>query len=197
MVTDARFVAGAALALALAAGTAQAAEVAGVKFEPRLRATEAGPMLELNGAGLRSRFFFKVYAMGLYLAGTTRSAQEAIAAPGPKRVAIRMLRDVSAQTFSEALEDGLRVNHSEAEFKALGPRVKRLTAIMARLGEAKEGMNISLDWRPGLGTAVVVDGRTHGRPIPGEDFYRALLRIWLGAHPVQEDLKDALLGKEQ
>lgn len=27
-----------------------------------------------------------------------------------------------------------------------------------------------------------------------EDFYRALLRIWLGEKPVQEDLKKSLLG---
>jgi len=195
MATDARFVTAAVLALALA--TSQAAEIAGVKFDPELRAVEGGPMLQLNGAGLRRKFIFKVYAMGLYLAGRTGSAEEAIGAPGPKRVAIRMLRDVSAKTFSDALEDGLRANHSEAEFKALGPRVQRLTAIMGQLGEAKEGMSIALDWRPGLGTAVVVDGRVRGRPIAGEDFYRALLRIWLGAHPVQDDLKGALLGKAE
>jgi hypothetical protein len=28
----------------------------------------------------------------------------------------------------------------------------------------------------------------------GEAFYRALLRIWLGEKPVQDDLKKALLG---
>jgi L(+)-tartrate dehydratase beta subunit len=28
----------------------------------------------------------------------------------------------------------------------------------------------------------------------GEDFYRALLRIWLGEHPVQDDVKQGLLG---
>ena len=31
-------------------------------------------------------------------------------------------------------------------------------------------------------------------PIAGEDFYRALLRIWIGDKPVQDDLKKALLG---
>ena len=184
-----------ALLLLACALPLQAAEIAGVKFEPELRAIEGGPMLQLNGAGLRKKLFFKVYAMGLYLPARTGNAEQAIDAPGPKRVAIRMLRDVSAQTFTEALADGLRANHSEAEFKALGPQIQRLTAIMTQLGEAKEGMSISLDWRPGLGTAVVVDGRTHGRPIPGDEFYRALLRVWVGKRPVQDDLKEALLGK--
>jgi len=39
-----------------------------------------------------------------------------------------------------------------------------------------------------------LNGRQIGAPIPGADFYRALLRVWLGDKPVQDDLKHALLG---
>ena len=46
----------------------------------------------------------------------------------------------------------------------------------------------------GTGTVLSVQGKPMGRPIAGEDFYRALLRIWLGDKPVQDDLKKALLG---
>jgi hypothetical protein len=55
-------------------------------------------------------------------------------------------------------------------------------------------MAIALDWVPGAGTQVTIDGKAEGKPIEGEDFYRALLRIWLGDKPVQDDLKKALLG---
>jgi hypothetical protein len=64
---------------------------------------------------------------------------------------------------------------------------------MAGLKEAKTGMVIALDWT-GRETVLVADGKPAGAPIPGEDFYRALLRIWLGDSPVQDDLKKALLG---
>ena len=104
-----------------------------------------------------------------------------------------MVRDVGAETFTEALADGIRANHSEAEAKALEPRIKELAAIMAEIKEAKKGLAIMLDWT-GAGTQLVVDGKPAGRPIAGEDFYRALLRIWLGDKPVQDDLKKALLG---
>ena len=114
--------------------------------------------------------------------------------PGPKRIAIRMLRDVSAESFTEALIDGLRKNQSEAEMVRFGPRIAQLTAIMAELKEAKEGMAIDMDWEQGSGLRLVVDGKPAGQPIVGEDFYRALLSIWLGANPVQDDLKAALLG---
>ena len=185
----------AALLLAPTVCLAQAVEVAGVKFEPQVRVEEAGPVLQLNGAGLRTRLIFKVYAVGLYVPAKSSSAAEAIAGNGPKRVAIRMLRDVDAQTFSGALEDGLRANHSEAQFRALEPRVRQLAAIMAELKEAKEGMRIALDWRPGTGTVVLVDGSARGKPIEGEDFYPALLRIWLGDKPVDDDLKKGMLGQ--
>jgi hypothetical protein len=181
--------AAAALAATLPAA---AAEVAGVKFADRVEAQ--GKQLVLNGAGLRRKFIFKVYAMALYLPARAATAAAAIDAHGPKRVSIGMLRDVSAKTFSNALREGIEDNHSEAEARALEPRVKQLEALMDKVGEAKEGMRIALSWLPGTGTELAVDGAPAGDPIPGEDFYRALLRIWLGPHAVQDNLKRALLG---
>ena len=177
-----------ALLLLLVAFPLHAAEVAGVRIDER--AQVAGADLALAGAGLRKRLFFQVYAIGLYV--RERKA-DPIAQPGPKRVHIHMLRDVGAEQFTEALADGIKANHSEAEAKALEPRIKQLGAIMAQLKQAKTGMVIALDWT-GSETLLVVDGKPAGAPIQGEDFYRALLRIWLGEQPVQEDLKKALLG---
>jgi hypothetical protein len=65
---------------------------------------------------------------------------------------------------------------------------------MASLKEAKKGMAITLDWLPAAGTQMTVNGKPAGAAIAGEDFYQALLRIWLGPKPVQDDLKKALLG---
>ena len=181
--------------LLVAAPALQAAEVAGVKFADQARVGSAEVVL--NGVGLRKRAFFQVYAVGLYLADRKPAAAEAIALAGAKRVAIHMLRDVDAATFSEALAEGMRANHDEAAMKPLEPRLARLSAIMEELKEAKKGMAILLDWQPGAGTLVTVEGKPRGKPIEGEDFFRALLRIWLGEKPVQDDLKRALLGQPQ
>jgi hypothetical protein len=177
------------LLLFLLAVPAFAAEVAGVKIEDTSRVGNAE--LSLTGAGLRKRAFFQVYAMGLYVAD--RKA-DPVMQPGAKRIAIHMLRDVGADTFTAALVDGMRPNHDEATMKSLEPRVARLGAILGEMKEAKKGMVILLDLVPGAGTQVSVDGKPSGKPIEGEDFYRALLRIWLGDKPVQDDLKKALLG---
>jgi hypothetical protein len=174
--------------LLLASSAAGAAEVEGVKLEDRTQVE--GRDVVLNGAGLRKRFVFKVYVMGLYLVQKTT---DAVNVAGPKRVSIHMLRDVGAEQFTEALVEGLRANLSEPDFRKLEPRVKELSDVMAQVGEAKKGMAIALDWT-GTETRVLVNGKPAGKPISGEDFYRALLRIWLGEHPVQDDLKKALLG---
>jgi hypothetical protein len=167
------------------------AEVAGVRF------ADSEPQLVLNGAGLRKRAFFQVYAIGLYLPDKKAAAADVLAATGVKRIVIHMLRDVDAATFTEALAEGMRANHDEATMKSLEPRLARLSAIMEELKEAKKGMAILLDWQPGAGTVINVDGKPRGKPIEGEEFFRALLRIWLGEKPVQDDLKRALLGQPQ
>ncbi len=177
------------LLLFLLAVPAFAAEVAGVKIENTSRVGNSE--LTLTGAGLRKRYFVQVYAMGLYVADRKT---DPVTQPGAKRVAIHMLRDVSADTFTAALVDGMRPNHDEATMKSLEPRIAQLSAIMAAMKEAKKGMAIALDWVPGSGTQVTIEGKPSGKPIEGEDFYRALLRIWLGEKPVQDDLKKALLG---
>jgi len=177
--------------LALAACSAMAAEVAGVRLEDKTQVESRD--LVLNGAGLRKRLFFNVYVIGLYVPEKKSDAANLIQQPGPKRASIHMLRDVGAEQFTEALVDGLRANHSEADFRALEPRVKELADIMAEVKEAKKGMTLALDWT-GAATRLLVNGRPAGKPIAGEDFYRALLRIWLGDHPVQDDLRKALLG---
>jgi len=183
-----------AIVLATAALGASAADVGGVKLDDRARvqATE----LVLNGAGVRTRYFFDVYAIGLYLAEKKGDSTAVLALPGNKRVAIHMLRDVGADTFVAALTDGVRANHSPEEAQRLEPRLKALAAVMTQMKEAKKGSLIALDLA-GSQTQLMVDGKPAGRPIAGEDFYRALLRIWLGDKPVQEDLKKALLGQSK
>lgn len=178
-----------ALLLLCLALPVQAAEVAGVRFEDN--AAVGGVPVALSGAGLRQRFIFDVYAMALYV---TDPRADRVAQGGAKRIAIHMLRDVDADTFAKALVDGMRPNHDEATMQGFEPRIGQLNAIMAEVKEARKGMAILLDWVPSAGTQVLIDGRPSGKPIEGEDFYRALLRIWLGAKPVQEDLKKALLG---
>jgi len=59
----------------------------------------------------------------------------------------------------------------------------------------KEGDVVMLDYLPGKGTRVTIKGKVKGI-IKGKDFNRALLDVWLGNKPADEDLKQAMLGND-
>ncbi|MBM3345458.1 MAG: hypothetical protein FJY55_02995 [Betaproteobacteria bacterium] len=183
-----------ACAAALSAGHAAAAELAGVKLEDRARLSGAGPELVLNGIGLRTRMVFDVYVGGLYLTEKKTAAADAVALAGPKRVAIHILRELTAQQFTESLSEGIRNNSTPAEQAALKARVDGLLDIMNAIKTVRKGDVILLDYLPETGVQVLVNGQPQGRPVPGEDFQRALLRIWLGDRPADAALKRGMLG---
>ncbi len=187
------FVAASLTTALFAALPAHAADVAGVRFDDR--STVAGSDLALNGAGLRTRFMLKVYAMGLYLPRRADTPDAIATLAGPKRIQIVTLRDLTAEQFADALVEGLKKNHSEAEFAKLQARSDEFRTALLAIKAAPAGTQIRLEWLPASGTRLSVGNDARGKDIPGEDFYRALLRIWLGDKPVDADLKNALLGK--
>jgi hypothetical protein len=171
-----------------------AAEIEGENLEDRVRVD--GRELSLNGAAVRTRVIFKVYVAGLYLPAKATSANEAIYGKGPKRIILVMLRDATAQQFVDSIEGGMRANNSEAQIAAVKPQLDELMAMIRAVGTSKKGARIVLDYMPSNGgTTLFVDGVAQGKPMAGEAFYQVLLRIWLGEDPVQDDLKEALLGQ--
>jgi len=173
--------------------TAYALDVAGVRFDDQVR---LGPNDALaNGAGMRKMAIFRIYAMALYLPEKSSEVGAVLSSKGAKRVAISLLRDVTAQQFVDGLQEGIADNHSETEMATLRDRVQVFSEAMLGIGEAKTGTRVFIDWLPDSGTRLTVNGRVVGTDIAGEDFYKAILKIWLGSKPVQGDLKQALLGK--
>lgn len=172
---------------------ASAAEVAGIKVDERARV--GGSELELNGAGLRKRLFFKVYVAALYLPEKKMSPADVLALPGPKRVSITLMRDLSAQKLVDALTEGIRDNTSPVEQQQLKGRIAELTATWFSFRHCAKGDRITFDWVPDTGTRVLLNGTAKGRAIPGEDLYDAFLRVWVGDRPTNAGLKQALLGQ--
>lgn len=182
-----------AVSLFWASAASQAAEVAGVHFDDKT--SLAGQELRLNGAGLRSRLMFKVYAMGLYLPQAAEQASTALAQKGPKRVQIVTLRELSAEQLADALVDGIKKNHNKAEQDKLAGRIEALRTTMLSIGKVAEKTRIRLDYLPASGTRIWVGNEQRGADIPGEDFQAALLRIWIGEQAAQDSLRAQLLGQ--
>jgi len=177
----------------LSGGCAVAAEVEGVRLPDTVRLSEGGPELLLNGAGVRTRVFFRVYIGALYLQQKTGSASSAIADSGAKRIEMHVLRDITADQFYSSLNDGLKANHAPAELAKIEPQLKQLEAIFQAVKATRDGDVIRLDYVPSAGTRVTVNGENKGI-VPGEEFNRSLLRVWLGSQPVDAALKKAMLG---
>jgi hypothetical protein len=187
-----RLVAVASLSLLSGAVAAQVVEIEGVKFEPSVQV--GGTALQLNGAGIRTRAVFKVYAAGLYVPQKANSAAALLAQKGARRVAIGMLRNVDADSFAGALNDGLKANLTEQQLAGFKAQVDALNANLKAVGEAKKGDLIHFEFTPEAGTRVLVNGQPRGTAIPGDDFFAAVLRIWIGDKPVDGGLKKALVG---
>ena len=181
--------------LSLAPGLARAAtvDVAGVQLEDRI--TVNGSPLQLNGAGVRYKAVFKVYTAGLYLGQKATTTEQVLAAPGPRRMTITMLRDIDSAELGKLFSRGMEDNMDRAAFSKLIPGVLRMSQIFSDHKKLQAGDQFMIDWIPGTGTVITVKGKPQGEPFKEPEFFNALLGIWLGNVPADWKLKDALLGK--
>jgi hypothetical protein len=172
---------------------AQTTEVGGVKFEASEQLANA--RLVLNGAGVRYKAIFKVYAAGLYLGAKAGTPEEVLAAAGPKRIHIVMLRDIDANELGKLFTRGMQDNSPREEFSKSIAGTLRMSDIFSAKKKLSAGESFYLDWVPGTGTSVVINGKAAGEPIKEPEFFAALMKIWLGKSPADAQLKSALLGK--
>lgn len=181
------------LALSLSTFAAQAAvTIDGITFQDT--AQVAGQTLQLNGAGKRVRIIVDVYAMGLYVPKVDSSASALIPGAGPRSARIVLMRDLTGADFAEAMAKGIEQNHGSADLAKLQARLDELGTAMKAFGQLRKGTVVQMNQVPGTGLQVIVNGETKIKGIPGDDFYAALMRIWLGDKPADKDLKKALLS---
>ncbi len=171
--------------------SAQALEVKGVKIDET--AQVGSSTLVLNGAGLRTKMMFKVYAGALYLPQKQSDANAVINDHGNKRISMHFLRDVSSEQLLDGMNEGFADNNTQSEMTSIDAQLKIFQKMMVSAKEVKEGDVILLDCTTS-GTQVSLNGRLLGK-IDGELFNQALLRVWLGDHAVDTNLKKALLGR--
>ena len=187
-------------ALSIVAGVlwatlAFALDVGGAHFPETARLTPGGPELALNGAGERYILLFKIYALGLYLPQPRNTANDILALKGPKRLLMIVQRDLTGQQVHDYLSKRINDSAQASEMAAVKTRMDDLDRIIDAVGLIKSGGTIALDWVPEQGTVIRVDNAVRGEPIAGEDFYRALLKIWLSERAKSPVLREALLGR--
>ena len=171
--------------------SANALEIKGVKVDEKVQV--GGNALVLNGAGIRTKMMFKVYVAGLYLTQKQSNANAVINGIGNKRVSMHFLRELDAEALLKGMNEGFTDNNNAAEMSAIEPQMKQFCDMMTSAKEVKKGDLIVLDFTT-AGTQVIINGKSLGA-VEGEAFNQALLRVWLGAKPVDAALKKAMLGQ--
>jgi hypothetical protein len=185
--------AAASLSLALpVAVRADVTEVAGVKYESTAQVGTA--KLQLNGAGIRYKFV-KVYTAGLYLPAKAATPEAVYAAAGPKRIHIVMLREINAEELGKLFTRGIEQNVTREEFTKVIPAVIRMSDVFSLRKRLMPGEGFTIDYVPGTGSVITLNGQRVPEPIKEPEFFTALMKIWLGKSPADAQLKDALLGK--
>jgi hypothetical protein len=183
--------AAASLALPVATRAADVTELAGVKYDNTI--TVANAKLQLNGAGIRYKFV-KVYTAGLYLSGKSTTPEAVLASAGPRRMHIVMLREINAEELGRLFTKGMEQNASRDEFSKVIPGVIKMGEMFASRKKLVAGEYFSIDYVPGVGSTILVNGKPELGPIKEPEFFAALMKIWLGKNPVDAQLKEALLG---
>lgn len=188
-----RVVLSAAVLISLFATPVSARQLGDVVLPDSVTLDGSDMALQLNGMGYRSKFIFKVYAGALYTESRVASRDAVQLLKGPKRIVMHMVYDeVSREKMSAAWNDGFADNNSEEQLQKLQ---SRLDTFVSYFPDLKKDDVIMLDYFPASGTQVTINGDKKAI-IEGADFYSALLDVWLGDEPADDDLKDAMLGLE-
>jgi hypothetical protein len=170
---------------------ASALDVAGVHLYDTMQVGNVS--LQLNGAGIRTKFFFKIYVGALYLPEKQTSAEAIIADDRAYRVVMYIKHSLSSRQLFNSVQEALEDNHTHAEMSAMSPELAQLKTVFDAVGEVDPNDIVSVDYLPASGTHIMMNGKERGN-IAGVEFSRALLRVWLGKNPVQDDLKKDMLG---
>ena len=150
--------------------------------------------LQRNGAGVRYKAIFRVYAAALYLEKPAKTLEEIGQLQGPKRVTVRMLRNINASELGKLFAHGMEDNMDKQQFSKLIPGVMRMSDVFNRHKELKTGDQFTLDWIPEQGMVLSINGQADPAEFKEPEFFQAMLGIWLGPKPADGRLKSALLG---
>ena len=165
--------------------------IKGVALSPKI--VPAKTTLVLNGAGVRTNHFIKVYVAGFYLQSKTSIPKEII--EEDKQMCVR-LSIISTLINSDNMTRTIR----EGFDKSTGGKSERFKkeiddiCVIFQSDVIKVGDMFEIYYVPGSGLHSNKNGKDMAVNIKGIDFKKALFGIWFGEDPVDYDLKKGMLG---
>ena len=163
-------------------------EVAGVNVPPTV--SVGGKALDLNGAGVRKKFFFKVYVGALYTEKHVSTTDELLRDPGEKAVRMHFVhKKVEKEKIVEAFAEGLASNAPETARSANAG-----TFLSWFRSDFVAGDTVGIDVSPDGALSASHNGKALGT-LHDPALARAVLLIWFGEKPADAGLKKGMLGQ--
>lgn len=148
-------------------------------------------VLELNGAGVREKFFMDLYACALYVKQKTKSSEEVINNDSHTAIKIQIISGlITSKKMTDAVEEGFK-NATGGKTKPIRKEIDEFKKVFSKEEIQKEDI-YDIIYVPGKGTVIFKNGKI--QPIiKGLEFKKALFGIWLCNKPADKDLKKDLL----
>lgn len=177
-------------------GSVLALTIEGVEIRQVIPATKDTPELKLKGASVRRAYaIVDTYIGQLYLENASLNEEDILQTDQGRRMVFHVLSSrVSARRFANAINEGLSINLSKDESKRIKPRIDQLIGLFDH--KFVKGTIGYIEWLPEQGVSrIVLDEEIKGT-VTGKDLNDALLKIWIGEHPVSERFKRQVLGED-
>lgn len=154
-----------------------------------------GAKLQLNGFGTRSKFLIDVYVQALYLTTLSQDANDILQSNATMAVRLQILSSiVSSNKLSKSLNKGLRKSIGDSKMEQLKTEIATLEKLLT-LQTTKKDDAFNLIYNPNDSSLWVFKNDVLLGKVPGFEFKKAFFGIWLSNNPVDEGLKNELLGK--
>lgn len=175
-------------ALLISISTIAQTKVAGVTVPSTIKA--GATSLNLNGAGMREKYWFDLYVGALYLQAKSSNGPEIAAADKPMAVKMHIVSSkITRDKMVEAINEGF-TKSTGGKTEPLNSRIKQL---LDAFTDIKVGDVFDLIYEPGVGVSLYRNN-VKATTVTGHDFKKALFGIWLGVDAVDDDLKKGMLG---
>ncbi len=160
----------------------------GVKFPTSIEVGKE--TLELNGGGVREKYWIDLYAAALYVPKKTDDPGKIIYSDAEQAIHIKIISSsVTRERFVESVTEGFK---NAGHGKATDAEIKKFMGFFSE--EIKIGDKINIEYNPEKGVTVKKNGTIKGT-ISGLEFKKALFAIWFGSKPADANLKKGMLGK--
>ncbi|MCB0409781.1 MAG: chalcone isomerase family protein [Flavobacteriales bacterium] len=165
-------------------------EIGGITIPSKIKFNET--TLNLNGAGIREKFWIDLYVGGLYTDKNSSDAATIINSDETMSIKLHIISSmITTKKMTDAVDEGFKksTKGKQAELK---DEITKFKGVFTP--EIKEGDVYDLVYIPNKGTVVYKNSKP-SITIKGLAFKKALFGIWLCDEPADEDLKEAMLGK--